>query len=60
MLYATSKFPDYFFGAFFLDINECASDNGGCEEECFNTDGSFGCLCGEGFEVVDGFNCEGQ
>ena len=29
----------------FLDINECDVGNGGCEQTCRNTIGSFECLC---------------
>ena len=27
------------------DINECMDDNGGCEDDCENTIGSFLCTC---------------
>lgn len=45
----------------FLDINECAVDNGGCTEVCENTDGSFFCAC-DGDEKAlssDGKSCVG-
>ena len=32
----------------FLDVDECMSDNGGCEKQCVNKDGSYKCLCGKG------------
>ena len=32
-------------GQLFLDINECDLGNGGCEQTCRNTIGSFECLC---------------
>ena len=28
-----------------VDIDECHSDNGGCDHSCENTEGSFECLC---------------
>ena len=34
---------------FFLDINECETNNGGCDQRCINTAGSFGCDCFGGF-----------
>jgi len=37
----------YFY--FFPDINECSSDNGGCEVYCVNTVGSYMCECEEGY-----------
>lgn len=30
-----------------IDINECAIDNGGCEQKCVNLDGSSYCKCDE-------------
>ena len=44
----------------FKDINECATSNGGCEDTCMNTEGSFECSCSmEGYQLSgDGFTCE--
>ena len=33
------------------DINECAYDNGECDQICENTPGSFTCSCLEGYEL---------
>ena len=43
-----------------IDIDECLTDNGGCNSNaiCTNTPGSFNCTCKKGFSG-DGFNCEG-
>ena len=42
------------------DINECASSSTNpCEQNCFNTEGSFFCNCSEGFNQTDRFTCEG-
>ena len=40
------------------DVDECAADNGGCEDSCFNTPGEFYCRC-EGWSVLapDGLSC---
>merc|ERR1712168_386124 len=36
------------------DINECAVPyNGGCSQNCQNTDGSYYCECVSGFELAD-------
>ena len=46
---------------FLTDINECLSNNGGCEHNCMNVDGGFNCTCAEGFELAaNGFGCFGK
>jgi len=42
------------------DINECSSDNGGCDSQamCANTIGTFTCKCKTGYSG-DGFSCYG-
>ena len=43
------------------DIDECASDNGGCSQTCTNTEGSFECSCGTGYSLaIDGLDCNGM
>lgn len=45
---------------FNLDINECLLANGGCEDQCMNTNGSFYCQCRNGSSLdEDGFSCKG-
>lgn len=44
----------------FIDINECSNYNGGCEQYCTNTDGSFTCYCDPGFNQDGFFNCTGK
>ena len=42
------------------DINECADDNGGCEQGCNNTAGNYSCICDEGYELnADQHTCRG-
>jgi len=43
------------------DINECLTNNGGCDMNaiCSNTQGNFSCKCKEGYSG-DGFNCVGN
>ena len=36
----------------FLDVNECLDQNGGCEQTCLNTEGSYQCGCYEGYESI--------
>ena len=46
---------------FFPDINECLTNNGGCEQVCTNTEGSFVCSCNSGFILnSDNFTCNGK
>ena len=43
------------------DVDECAISNGGCEQICDNTYGSFECDCQPGYTLnADGFNCSGE
>jgi len=44
-----------------VDIDECATDNGGCSSQatCTNTPGSFTCTCLPGYSGC-GFNCTGK
>ena len=42
-----------------LDINECETDNGGCEHICTNTQSSFYCSCQNGYELLHHLFCSG-
>ena len=43
------------------DNDECVSANGGCEQRCNNTIGSFFCDCFNGYNLdEDQFNCNGM
>jgi len=39
------------------DINECAEDNGGCQDICVNVMGAYYCECSEGYTLVDSTEC---
>ena len=44
-----------------IDINECETANGGCEQMCSNTIGSFACSCDVGYWLDrNGLNCNGK
>lgn len=44
-----------------LDIDECSFDNGGCNQTCTNTTGSYKCSCDEGFVLnPDEHGCDGN
>ena len=38
-----------------LDINECLTNNGGCQHTCTNSIGSYSCSCNTGY-VLDSDN----
>ena len=43
---------------FVLDINECAVNNGGCNQTCVDTDVGYNCSCFSGFQLAsDMKNC---
>ena len=46
-------------GAACDDIDECATENGGCAQTCTNDVGSFACSCGDGYTLnADGAACD--
>ena len=46
---------------FLLDTNECASNNGGCDQNCFNQIASYYCTCNEGYTLDgDKHTCNGK
>ena len=43
------------------DIDECQTNNGGCNQTCTNTDGSFECSCVTGYILMmDDMGCDGK
>lgn len=45
---------------FYVDIDKCDEDNGGCQHICKDTDGAFICKCHNGYEIMDdNSNCKG-
>uniref|UniRef100_A0A3Q2Y5X7 Metalloendopeptidase n=1 Tax=Hippocampus comes TaxID=109280 RepID=A0A3Q2Y5X7_HIPCM len=49
-----------FSATFFKEMDECSQpDNGGCEQHCLNTLGSYRCACDPGYELAaDRSSCE--
>ena len=44
-----------------LDPSDCDDNNGGCEQECINTIGSYICACRDNFVLGDdGKSCIGK
>ena len=41
------------------DIDECATGNGGCDQNCTNTPGSYQCSCNLGY-TKSGHKCQGR
>ena len=50
-----------FYSYHTADIDECASNNGGCGHLCHNTIGNFYCSCRPGYTLQeDNFTCIGE
>ena len=50
----------YYHAYFLTDVNECEDENGGCEAQCINTEGSYECRCPSGFRLGENrHECEG-
>ena len=46
---------------FFIDIDECLVENGGCQHVCLNKMGSYECLCRNGYTLLgDEKTCVGN
>ena len=41
----------------YVDIDECAQNNGGCSDFCDNKFGNFSCYCQNKEKLIDRFNC---
>ena len=45
---------------FYVDLDECATGNHNCQQQCHNTVGSYTCSCNSGFDLnSDGRTCTG-
>ena len=53
---------------YYTDINECLTDNGGCEHNCINLEGinsttglGYQCGCDNGYQLAPNYhNCNGM
>ncbi len=44
-----------------VDKDECLVNDGGCEQNCHNSEGSFSCSCNDGYTIAaNGFDCTGM
>ena len=51
----------YIHMSFYADVNECNTNNGGCQHNCVNTDGSYECRCRSGYRLSsNGRSCSGM
>lgn len=51
---------EFFFDSI-SDINECAVNNGGCQQTCVNTVGSYFCRCASNYTLhINGRDCVGR
>ena len=50
----------YSLKSFVVDVNECNTNNGGCEHTCSNTVGSYECHCRNGFILSNNRSCNGK
>ena len=62
MLNKQKQFILCLFNIFFLiDEDECAKNNGGCQQSCNNTIGSYMCFCNDGFVLHENLHdCKGN
>ena len=50
-----------FFVMMFLEMDECLEGTAGCSHRCENTQGSYLCLCSQGFQLdSEAKNCIGK
>lgn len=55
-----AQFDDQILACTYADIDECAESNGGCEQNCTNSEGSYECSCRDGYLFEpDMETCEG-
>ncbi|CAK1545983.1 unnamed protein product [Leptosia nina] len=47
----TSVHHSGFAAAYYIDVDECSDNNGGCQHECHNTLGGYECACHSGFTL---------
>lgn len=53
--------PWLWFHSIYTDTNECGSSNGGCDQVCTNTVGSYYCQCDKGYSLnADIHTCDGM
>ncbi|KAJ8911951.1 hypothetical protein NQ315_012762 [Exocentrus adspersus] len=60
VFYSDTSIQKTGFSAIFItDVDECATDHGGCQHDCINTLGSFICTCHNGYTLHEnGKSCK--
>lgn len=48
------------YNNYYLDIDECALNISGCNQNCSNTEGSYNCICYDGYYLDDPVTCLGK
>ena len=57
----TNTFETMLMSCFITDVDECATNNGGCNQICKNSYGSYHCECDSGYELsADNHTCVGK
>ena len=56
---AQAIYDDKMMCVVLADIDECHEDVDSCQQECYNTVGSYTCSCRAGYRLRDGHNCDG-
>lgn len=60
LTFSTNIFKLILIVVFYLDVNECSTNNGNCDQMCTNTNGSYACSCGLGYMLSsDNSTCNG-
>ena len=61
MFFWITFYINYYYIFLRLDVNECDTDNGGCQQTCNNRDGAFYCSCDRGYTVNrNHLDCDGS
>lgn len=49
IIFLSSNFNNNFIKLILAEIDECEVNNGGCDQDCKNTEGSYECACEAGY-----------
>ena len=60
MVKSVSRALKVILSFYFVDIIECDSNNGGCDQNCHNNPGSYTCSCSTGYSKNGFHGCKGK